>query len=369
MSKRDQTFNYLEALLILMVIDDHVGSRIGFLSSIFPYDSFFMPAFVMISGYFYKTKPVKEYLIKKIKTIYLPYMVWSVIGEVTAFALAKADIVYWYNPLTIKNIAKQLMGGSISSITGAGWFAVMLFTVSVLYNMVDRSIMALRSKERTDNGISGNAAQKIDYLLLVVLLILGESAIWCCMNHINTAESFTVFFRTLFYLQFFHVGCMFRRYWMRKVQFWNRGLVCLFCIAVNVILLSTYGNSIRFPSTARMVGFNSWYLPIITSITGGLFWYEIMAFLAEKIDELKWVSFIAENTFTIMMVHLAFTNVPNFVAATIGAKGFNLTEFQSSAWYTFTAKTRLIGFFFGLAGSLLCATMVERLKKGNTKSK
>ena len=31
-----------------MVIDDHVGSRVGILSSIFPYDSFFMPMLVFI---------------------------------------------------------------------------------------------------------------------------------------------------------------------------------------------------------------------------------------------------------------------------------------------------------------------------------
>ena len=50
--KRNMTFNCLQALLILMVIDDHVSSRIGLLTSIFPYDSFFMPFFVFISGYF-----------------------------------------------------------------------------------------------------------------------------------------------------------------------------------------------------------------------------------------------------------------------------------------------------------------------------
>ena len=37
-------------LAIIMVIDDHMSSRIGFLSSIFPYNSFYMPLFVFISG-------------------------------------------------------------------------------------------------------------------------------------------------------------------------------------------------------------------------------------------------------------------------------------------------------------------------------
>lgn len=48
---RNQTFQWVEALAILMVLDDHMSTRIGILSSIFPYNSFYMPMFVFISGY------------------------------------------------------------------------------------------------------------------------------------------------------------------------------------------------------------------------------------------------------------------------------------------------------------------------------
>ena len=49
--KRNFTFDLLYALAIIMVVDDHTGNQIGILSKIFPYDSFFMPLFVFISGY------------------------------------------------------------------------------------------------------------------------------------------------------------------------------------------------------------------------------------------------------------------------------------------------------------------------------
>ena len=45
--ERNQIFNYLYAMAIIMVIDDHIGSRIGIMSSIFPYNSFYMPLFVL----------------------------------------------------------------------------------------------------------------------------------------------------------------------------------------------------------------------------------------------------------------------------------------------------------------------------------
>ena len=38
---RNQTFQYLEALIMIMVIDDHTGTTIGILSGIFPYNYFY----------------------------------------------------------------------------------------------------------------------------------------------------------------------------------------------------------------------------------------------------------------------------------------------------------------------------------------
>ena len=50
-SKENKAFMILSALGILFVVDEHLGRPIAFLSQIFPYDSFFMPMFVFISGY------------------------------------------------------------------------------------------------------------------------------------------------------------------------------------------------------------------------------------------------------------------------------------------------------------------------------
>ena len=61
---RNVTFSCLEAIAIIMVIDDHTGRHIDILSNVFPYNSFYMPLFVFISGYFYK----KTIYVKNIKS-------------------------------------------------------------------------------------------------------------------------------------------------------------------------------------------------------------------------------------------------------------------------------------------------------------
>ena len=49
-STRISTVSLLQVLLIAMVVDEHSGAAIGIMPKPFPYNSFFMPLFVMISG-------------------------------------------------------------------------------------------------------------------------------------------------------------------------------------------------------------------------------------------------------------------------------------------------------------------------------
>lgn len=58
MHKSNKAFMLLSAFGIIFVLDSHCGAVLGF-ARLFPYDSFFMPMFVFISGYFFKRLIVK----------------------------------------------------------------------------------------------------------------------------------------------------------------------------------------------------------------------------------------------------------------------------------------------------------------------
>lgn len=97
MKSRNQTFQWLEALAIIMVIDDHVSTRVGILSSVFPYNSFYMPMLVFISGYFFKDRRLGEGIQHKALHLLVPYIIWSLAGDALSYILYRCGIVNWFS--------------------------------------------------------------------------------------------------------------------------------------------------------------------------------------------------------------------------------------------------------------------------------
>ena len=356
--ERNHIFDYLYALAIIMVIDDHVGTRIGFLSSIFPYNSFYMPLFVFISGYFYKKRGVIENTKHKIKKLLIPYLIWNFAAIIITFFLDRIFGVNWLKRCTIKTfLVTNFLHVSITSLNGASWFVLMLFWVSVIYNIIHCKLK--------DSKI-------IDCVTTVLYIILGFCALYLCTKGYAVKSDIWLFtLRISFYIQFFHLGTIFKKYIEKKLLRCNKIVVCGICVAINVILICLYGEKINFYSTSGMNSFKTWHLPLITSITGILFYYEIMEFLSRKIGTSKIIDFISRNTFVIMQVHLLFINIPNFYVYLKILNGstlysdFDMNKFINGAWVRYSPNTRLIGFFLGVIGSLLVAYIIEKIKNSN----
>lgn len=154
MKSRNQTFQWLEALAIIMVIDDHISTRVGILSSVFPYNSFYMPMLVFISGYFFKNRSVGEGIQHKVLNLLVPYVIWCLVGDALAYALFHYGVVNWYsNPFDLRIMQNLLFLGPPSSITGAGWFVIMLFWVEVGYLVLNR-LFCLGKRKKTTHFLS-----------------------------------------------------------------------------------------------------------------------------------------------------------------------------------------------------------------------
>lgn len=352
--KRNQTFNFLYVLAILMVIDNHCAYKINFFNTIFPYNSFYMPLFVFISGYFFKRTKILDNIKHKIKKIFIPYMVWNIIFVAIAFILDKTIGTNWITFPTPRKFFLIFIYGSPTSINDPCWFIIMLFWVSILYNFI-RNIF----KENKINDIA----------LSLLFLILGLISTYLCINQYNTKGDLWIFLLKIsFYIQFFHFGYFFNKYIEKHLLKIRKLPICCLCIFINLILITKFGNRVNFSSTALMNNFKTWYLPIITSFTGIIFYYEIMEFLSRKIGQTKLTDLIAENTFTIVETHLFFINIPNFyiyLQILLGStkySNFSTLDFINNAWYRYNTSTNIIGFFCGLIGSILVILLIKKIK-------
>lgn len=268
----------------------------------------------------------------------------------------RMGIVNWYTSLSLRNIISSLTISSLSPLTDPSWFVIMLFWVAVAYNLL-RILLRINAKWK-------------DYVFSIFSVITGFGLIYLCMN--GYAYNLYVLFlvRTFWYMQFYHAGVMFHRYWEKCVSTWPTLLSCTAFVMINAVLLCVFGDNIRFNSTAWMASFHSWWLPVITSITGILFWYKVMQFLAGTIGQLKAVDYIAENTFTIMCTHFFFSKIPDFYVYFQCLHGnskfadFPIEAFRQNIWNSYGQyATSLLNFFAGAFGSFLVVWIMQRAAK------
>ena len=359
LKERNFTFDLLYVLAIIMVVDDHTKAQLGILKSIFPYDSFFMPLFVFISGYFYKKQNVIKNIKHKTEKIFIPYMIWNVIMLGITIIIDRILKTNWAIGINKVKVLNSIFLGPLVTTNGPSWFVIMLFWVSILYNLIR-------------NVIKPNKIN--DCILTIISIIAGLISVYLCVKGWNKKSSLMLFvLRTLFYIQFYHLGYIFKEHIEDRIKKANEYIICSICVIINVILIAIYGDKVNFYATSNMRGFSYWYLPIITSITGITFWYIIMDYVANKIKESKIITYIAQNTFFIMETHLLFANIINILFYIFNKMGikyflkFDTKSFIQSAWsgsaWNMNSRFGIIGFLLGITLSIALVTLINKGKE------
>ncbi len=354
-TKRNQTFVFIYALLIVMVIDDHCGGSINLLCNIFPYNSFYMPMFVFASGYFFKECNFVDAIVKKIKRLFLPYIACNLMGVCIALICDFFFKTNWFAGFTFDNILGSLLiSPTITAINRPIWFALMLFYVSLSYIFIRIIVKP---------GIIK------DSVLTVCLIVLGFVVLRFCVAHYDFSDTEVMLVRNEFYLQFYHLGYMFNRYWEKHLIKINGLYVIGLSVLINVILIMIWGSEITFVSTSHMKEFHHVFLPLATSVTGILFYYEIMSYLAKRIGENAITNLLGNNTFIIMNVHLLYINIPNFYIYSRFLNGvskysdFPVDMFKEDVWVKYSTKSAFIAFWISLTLSVLTVVIYRRAEK------
>lgn len=122
--QRIEWIDVAKGIGVFLVVIAHTGIA-PFLSEWI--GTFHMPLFVFLSGYVYKTKSFGKNLYKCIKTLLLPYFVFSI-------CFMTIDFFVFRNIKELHHSLKNILSGQ--GTPNVMWFLVMLFWVEILFNLV-----------------------------------------------------------------------------------------------------------------------------------------------------------------------------------------------------------------------------------------
>lgn len=106
---------------------------------------FHMPLFFLISGYLFNSRNTPgQFVLKKIKSLYIPFAFWNVFFVVmrSVFHIEEYKGVFFWEKI-LKIILTLDKDGQF---LGATWFLGALFTVSICYKLMDYYLPAVRNK-------------------------------------------------------------------------------------------------------------------------------------------------------------------------------------------------------------------------------
>ena len=359
--KTNKTFATLSFFGILMVVSAHCNGILNLFGNYFPYNSFFMPMFMFISGYFFKDKNVEtfksslNYTKKKIINLMVYYYIWNIIYGLFMLILNKCNMYNLPINFNFKNIfILPFFHGQSFNINNPAWFIPTLFMIEIIFLFI-RKIQLLIKKD----------TQSIFLLFFFIMAIVSVY-----FSEKNTNIIYSPFKKIGFFLFFFQLG----KFYKEKLEFIENKINTIYVftvtILINIVCIKLF-NDINFPSLYNMEGFRDLHpiIPIITSITGIWFWLRISRILATVISENNIFKLISNNTKAIMMHHIFFMAIFNFILY-FGRNLFKLNTFNTNAfksscgWYRYFGNSSLfygsIYIFAGIFGPLLFV-LLEKL--------
>ena len=376
--KSNKKFMLLSAIGIFMVVDHHTFTAFNILGDFLPYNSFFMPMFVFISGYFNKVDGntnLWTYLLKKIKTLLIPYVGLSL----TVFGLQQLinyiklgsemdALPDGYFNYVVKRVVTT---GSFGAIAEPMWFVIALFATLMIYAVLKK----LLCKVKLWNS----------FVMFALFVGLHLFVIHLAKNTaFESLESWLVPLKCLFFFPFLELGVIYREHLeKRHTALSGTGKIAILfgLLVVNAIrtcyLPTPY--DIAFDSIDVLGGFTSPYIvtPLVSSLVGITFWLTVAELVGKQVCESRFVNFMSCNTFWIMGLHITFYNIFNCVLMGINKSivtlpNFDAETFRETEWYFWAldGNIKIAYVVVGVLGPLglkwlygrLCAFVDGRIK-------
>jgi len=326
-------FKILYVLGIIFIVAGHTNNNggIAFFNDWFIPYAFHVGLFVFASGYFYKRarqNDIIQYVKKKFIHLIVPLYLWNVFYGVLVYALRYKDFTIG-GDFTIKNLLlTPITTGHQFAYNLAGWFIIPLFMLEVC-NIIFRKIL---EKLKVEN----------EYLIFALYLTAGLCGAWLSMNGYNTGW-LLVLVRMLYFMPFFGLGMLYNAK-LEKIEKVPNVIYFAIVFILQLAVITKYSGIVTY-SASWCNDFDNIYMPFIVGFLGIAFWLRISRILVPALKDSKYMNYIANNTFSIMVHQFLGFMLLKFIFS-LGNRYFSL--FPNFDWIEY--KTNI--FYFYLPGGI-----------------
>lgn len=306
--KQESLFiSIIKALGIVLVISGHMGGIFNLIgipykeSEIFPAYSFHMPAFIFVSGYYFKLNSsvkFRKFIKNKIHKLIIPYYMANIFYGILTHYLKKSSIFSNCKDLSLINLfIEPWLSGYQFNLNGPAWFVLFLFLIQFTYFTLKKFIYLNKD----------TPSKKFELIILISFVVLGLVGTYASkFEFIQNNSIYWALIRVLFGLQFYQLGYFYRTFLLDKIPINIKSFLIL--ILLKLAFIETVGN---YTFSMRALLFkHEVVFPLIVSIFGIYYIIHIAYFIlliVKKYNLSKIKSLLVtlgNNTWSIMMHHM-----------------------------------------------------------------
>ena len=356
-SKSNKKFMVLSAIGIFMVVDHHTFTAMNLFGDFIPYNSFFMPMFVFVSGYFNKVDSdtkLLTYTWKKIKSLLFPYLGICLLVLVIQFFmnLFKTETFESFpSGYLLYMLERVVTLGSPFALVTPMWFVITLFSLLLVYALLKKILGKIWN----------------NFIMFALFVALHLASIYLAKTlDPESIYWFLLPLKVFFFLPFLELGIIYRDHLERKHASLEGGgkIAILFALLVFNMIRTIYlptAYDVAYDTIDEMAGFTSPFIvtPLISSLVGILFWLTIADLIEKSVSGSKFINYMSCNTFWIMGLHIAFFNIFNCILMLIckvvaPLPCFSVETFRETEWYFWeiNPNVKLAYVLIGILGPL-----------------
>lgn len=268
--------------------------------------AFHMPLFFVLSGYTYRVQTFsKEYLVKKIKTIYMPFLLFAMI-------FSEGDLSSW----------AYIAYGSRNALEMAGTYTVLWFLPCFLVSVLVFSLlMNVSAKSRH--------SKLVVVLGVILMLVMAKICEYLKLSYpILSKYGYPMNFDMSLVGSIFMVAGL---YFKRVIEWFNTQMQWRLILTVFVLLLLTlFSVFVNLPQSLNPLcdhvemsvgSLGNWWLFFINALLLSFALIGLSVLIDKWLSNKKMLLFIGKNSLTILCVHGVMLLIASKILTKIGLTG------------------------------------------------